>query len=282
MNVRDRYSEDQIIVHQVSKEDQDLILEYNLVEKREIPKVNFLRIRIDNFASRNELVVKIMDLADGSGNYQIFGVDPFRIMHIRNKVTLRRILNKAKYVFSAGGGIRWASRKMHNPIETWVNPISLIVDLVRLSEVKKLPIFFLGGRSEIIERAYFNLKKSFPKMRIVGRHTGFFNSEREKDVIEVIRKTSPKILFVGMSYPKDLEWIDRNRKHFNNITMISVGHSFDVISGKIKRAPDYFQNRGLVWFYQILSRPYRILAWLKLLYFGLLTYFYHFFRSRKK
>jgi N-acetylglucosaminyldiphosphoundecaprenol N-acetyl-beta-D-mannosaminyltransferase len=118
-------------------------------------------------------------------------------------------------------------------------------------------------------------------MRVVGRHTGYFSNEREKDVIEVIRKTSPRILFIGMDYPKDLVWIDKNRKHFTNTVIIAIDYNFDIISGKIKKAPDYFQNRGFTWFYQILSRPYRIISWWLLFKFVLLTYFYHFFGKKK-
>ncbi len=284
MSVRDHYTEDQIFVHQISKEDRDLILEYNLVEKREVPKVDFLGVKIDNISSRNELVVKILDLVDQKGVHYIHGVDPLKIMLIRNHVRYKRIFNKASLIFAAAGGMKWASQRMHQPLDEWVNYISLIVDLVRLSEVKQLPIYFLGSRPAVIERAFFNLKKSFPNMRVVGRHTGIFDPQREKDVIEAIRKTSPKILMVGMGYPKELDWIERNRKEFHDTVIISVGGSFDLISGKIKKAPDFFQNRGLTWLYRTIIRPYQVLRVWYLIKFVTLVYFINLFRkpNRKK
>lgn len=281
MGVRDHYSDEQILVHQVSKEDRDLILEYNIIEDREIPRVDFLGVKIDNFHSRNELVFKILNLIDKKGIHYIHGLDPYKVMRIRRHITYKRIFNKAAYVFSAAGGMKWASRKMHDPLDEWINHISLIVDLVRLSEVKPISIYFLGSKPAIIERSFFNLKKSFPQMRVVGRHTGFFDKQREQDVIEAIRKTSPDILLVGLGFPFEIDWIEKNRKQFKDVVIISVGSSFDIISGLRKKAPDYFQNRGLTWIYRIFSRPYRLLAWLRMLHYVLLVYFRHFFRKKK-
>ncbi len=279
MEVRDKYSEDQIVIHQVSKEDKDLILEYNLVEKRDIPKVDVYGVKIDNFLSRNELVLRILDLAEKPGVKIVYAMDPHKIMHVKGNTSLRRMVNKADIVYAAASGIRWVSRMIYRPVEEWVNQISLIVDLVRLSEVKNLPIFFLGGKPGIIESCYFNLRKSFPEMQVVGRHTGYFDPVREKAVLEAIRKTSPKILMVGLGYPLELSWINKNKKNFENMVIIGVGSSFDIISGKVKKAPDYFQNNGLTWLYRIISRPYRLIAWMRMILFFVKAVFIHIFQK---
>ena len=39
--------------------------------------------------------------------------------------------------------------------------------------------------------------------------------------------------------------------------MMGVGGSFDVISGKTKRAPKLFQKLRLEWFYRLLREPTR-------------------------
>jgi N-acetylglucosaminyldiphosphoundecaprenol N-acetyl-beta-D-mannosaminyltransferase len=145
-----------------------------------------------------------------------------------------------------------------------------------------LPIFFLGGRPSVTEGSYFNLKKSFPEMKVVGRHTGYFDNNREKAVLQAIRKTSPKVLLVGLGYPKELEWIRRNQKQLENMVVIGVGGSFDIMSGKAKKAPDFFQNRGLTWLYRIITRPYRLLAWWRMFLFYLFTLFFHLFKKPNK
>ncbi len=131
------------------------------------------------------------------------------------------------------------------------------MELVRLAEIKEYTIFLVGGKPETAERAFFNIKKSFPNIRIVGRHGGFFDAEREKSVIEAIRKSEADIVFVGLGFPKEDRWIYNIKKEFKNTVFISVGGSLDTISGDTRKAPPYFMERGLDWFYRIITRPWR-------------------------
>ena len=39
---------------------------------------------------------------------------------------------------------------------------------------------------------------------------------------------------------------------------MGVGGSFDVVSGKVKRAPVWMQNSGLEWFYRFAQEPKRM------------------------
>lgn len=40
--------------------------------------------------------------------------------------------------------------------------------------------------------------------------------------------------------------------------MMGVGGSFDVFSGKVRRAPKFFQKIHLEWFYRLATNPARI------------------------
>lgn len=49
---------------------------------------------------------------------------------------------------------------------------------------------------------------------------------------------------------------------------MGVGGTFDVVSGKVKRAPVWMQHYGLEWLYRVMQEPrrlfiHRILAWMK-------------------
>jgi N-acetylglucosaminyldiphosphoundecaprenol N-acetyl-beta-D-mannosaminyltransferase len=47
------------------------------------------------------------------------------------------------------------------------------------------------------------------------------------------------------------------RDQLNASLMMGVGGSFDVISGKVKRAPAIWQKLHLEWFYRLASQPSR-------------------------
>jgi len=141
------------------------------------------------------------------------------------------------------------------------------MDLVRISEIKDYTIFIVGGKPETAEKAFLNIKKSFPDVRIVGRHGGYFTPEREKSVVEAIRKSQANIVFVGLGFPREEKWIYKIKNEFKDVVFVSVGGSIDIISGDIKKAPAFFMERGMDWFYRIITRPWRIGRLLRLTYF---------------
>ncbi len=75
------------------------------------------------------------------------------------------------------------------------------------------------------------------------------------------------MIFVSMGFPKEDKWIQKIKGEFKNTVFIGVGGSFDVISGEIKKAPPFFMDRGLDWFYRIITKPWRIGRFLRTLYF---------------
>ena len=62
-----------------------------------------------------------------------------------------------------------------------------------------------------------------------------------------------------MSSPKKEIFLHTHRKALQSINFImGVGGSFDVLSGKTKRAPLWMQNSGLEWFYRFIQEPKRM------------------------
>ncbi|HPX92005.1 MAG TPA: WecB/TagA/CpsF family glycosyltransferase, partial [Spirochaetota bacterium] len=98
--------------------------------------------------------------------------------------------------------------------------------------------------------------------------------------IEAIRKSEANIILVGLGFPKEDKWINSIRHEFKNAVLISVGGSFDTISGTIKKAPDYFMENGLDWFYRIVTRPWRYLRLLRLSLFFLNVIFTKIFKKK--
>jgi len=239
------------------KEERDLVLEYNQVTLEDAGIVNIQGIGIDNL-TRSQAVVKVMNMIREGGVHHIIPLNPYKIQKIRSNTDLRLISNKADIHLASGGGIKWAANRLKTPLKEQVSILSFLMDIIRIAEIKEYSIFIVGGKPEIAEKAFFNIKKSFPNIRIVGRHGGFFNSEREKSVIEAMRKSEANIVFVGLGFPKEDKWIYKIKKEFNNTIFISVGGSIDVISGEIKKAPAYFMEKGLDWFYRIITKPWRI------------------------
>jgi hypothetical protein len=71
-------------------------------------------------------------------------------------------------------------------------------------------------------------------------------------------KASPDILFVAFGIPRQEKWIDRYKDALGVPVCMGVGGSFDVISGRLKRAPAWMQRCGLEWVYRVAREPKRI------------------------
>jgi N-acetylglucosaminyldiphosphoundecaprenol N-acetyl-beta-D-mannosaminyltransferase len=239
------------------KEDRDIVLEYNMVKLDDANVVSILTVPVDN-VTRSQAIVKVVNMINGGGIHHVMLLNPYKIFRIRSNNDLKTMSGKASMHLACGAGIPWAARMLRNPIKERIAALSFIMELIRFAEIKEYSIFIVGGKPEVAEKAFFNIKKSFPKIRIVGRHGGYFNPEREKSVIEAMRKSEARIILVGMGFPLEDKWINEIKNEFSNTVFISVGGSIDVISGDIKKAPAMFMERGLEWFYRIITRPWRL------------------------
>jgi N-acetylglucosaminyldiphosphoundecaprenol N-acetyl-beta-D-mannosaminyltransferase len=254
------------------KEERDLILEYNQVDLSDAKVTNILGIGVDNI-TRAQAVVRVMEMIKSGGVFHVISLNPYKILRFKGNADLRVISGTADLHLAAGAGVQWGGKILKSPIRERIPILSFMMDLIRIAEIKEFSIFLVGGKPEIVERAFFNIKKSFPKIRIVGRHGGYFNTEREKSVIEAMRKSEANIVFVGLGFPKEDKWIHRIKGEFKNAVFISVGGCIDIISGEIKKAPAFFMERGLDWFYRIISKPWRIGRFLRTLLFFIMVIF---------
>ena len=239
------------------KEDRDLILEYNGIDLSDAGVSNILGAGVDN-VTRSQAIVKVMKMIEDGGIHHIIPVNPYKLIRYRRNKDLNVIYSRADLKIASGAGVQWASRMVGYPLKERVDLLSFLMEFIRLAEIKEYSIFIVGGRPEVAEQAFFNIRKSFPKIRIVGRHGGFFNEERELSVIEAIRKSQANVVLVGLGFPIEDRWINKVRNNFKNAVFISVGGSLDVISGDNRKSPAFFAERGLEWFYRIITRPWRI------------------------
>jgi N-acetylglucosaminyldiphosphoundecaprenol N-acetyl-beta-D-mannosaminyltransferase len=250
--------------HHSSKEERDYLLEYQSIQIDAIEKVNILGVQFDN-ATTDEAVAKIAHWIDQKSKYHhVLFMDPPRLMKLRSGKKLHRITDKADLILAEGAGLGWAS---NGKLKARVPMIALLMDLVRLAELKGYTIFMLGSKEDVIERVFFNLTRHFPKLRIVGRHAGHMNRQRELMVKEAIRKTSPDIILYANDFPDQEIWIENNTGFFGNSVVIGVSGAFDILSGKDRKAPDSFKLKGYTWLWRIIARPYRIFRMLRIAQF---------------
>jgi N-acetylglucosaminyldiphosphoundecaprenol N-acetyl-beta-D-mannosaminyltransferase len=169
----------------------------------------------------------------------------------------RETVNNAALVVSDSAGISWAAKLLSGAEAPRHPGIDLIYELCGLAESKGYGVFFLGSAPGTAEAAAAKLKSRFPRLKIAGTRHGYFRKEEQENMEKLIRAAAPDILFAGLSIPRQEKWIASCLARLGVPVVMGVGGSFDVISGKLKRAPVWMRNTGLEWLYRTLRQPWR-------------------------
>jgi N-acetylglucosaminyldiphosphoundecaprenol N-acetyl-beta-D-mannosaminyltransferase len=170
---------------------------------------------------------------------------------------LRRILDEAALVVPESSGILWASRMMNAPLREFTPGIDLMMAICRMAAERGHPAFFLGGAPGVAEAAGHLLQNRFPFFELAGTHHGYFKPDEEPAILEKIRKAKPTLLFVGMGMPVQEKWIAAHLQSMGVPVVMGVGGSFDVLSGKLRRAPPLMRRAGIEWLYRLTQEPWR-------------------------
>ena len=97
----------------------------------------------------------------------------------------------------------------------------------------------------------------YTSLQIAGYRDGYYSQEEIQDVVENIAQSKPDILLVGMGAPRQEIFIQEHLSQLNATIAIGVGGSFDVLAGKVNRAPKWMQKAGLEWLYRLSKEPKR-------------------------
>ncbi|MGA1868139.1 MAG: exopolysaccharide biosynthesis polyprenyl glycosylphosphotransferase [bacterium] len=214
-------------------------------------------IPIDRVTTR-DVLQKIEDFIKEDKPHQIVYINVDCINKCFFDKKYRKIIEEADLVYADGMGIVHASKLFGSRLPERVNAGDFLPDLCNLCVDKGYKIFLLGGGYGIVEKMEKNLLLRFPGLQIVGRHHGFFADIDEDKIIEMINKSSPDILLVGMGAPKQEKWIKKNLKYLNVPICWGVGGLFDYYAEKVKRAPIFIRKIGFEWLFRLCIEPKRL------------------------
>jgi N-acetylglucosaminyldiphosphoundecaprenol N-acetyl-beta-D-mannosaminyltransferase len=173
---------------------------------------------------------------------------------------LRGALESADLVYCDGYGVRLAAKALEAPIPHRMTGADWIWSLAAMCEQVGESIYLLGSEPGIASRAADRLGQTFPALDVVGHHHGYFDvgSPHDDRVIEDINARRPSILLVGMGTPKQELWVQANAHRLDVDVLWTVGALFDVVSGKVPRAPGWLADNGLEWIFRLAIEPGRM------------------------
>ena len=158
--------------------------------------------------------------------------------------------------YADGAGVVVAMHKLGHPDAVRIAGCDLWLDIIRES-FKEKNYYLIGGKQEVIEDTISKLRKDFDGINIVGYRNGYINNDEERNaLIKDIADKKPDVVYIAMGSPKQ-EFLMADMLKVHPAIYQGLGGSFDVYTGKVKRAPLWWQKHNLEFLYRFLKQPQR-------------------------
>lgn len=219
-------------------------------------KITFMGIQIHSI-SMDHTIREIEQSILNNAFCQHVVVNVAKVVNMRSNDCLRKSVQSCDMVNIDGMGVVWGARFCGHTVPERVAGVDLFHNLITMSANRDFPVFLLGATEEVLVKTVDTLKTNNPNLKIAGYHHGYFWDEEEA-IVEKIQQSGAKLLFVAITSPKKENFINKWQDSLGVNFVMGVGGTFDVVAGKVKRAPVWMQNYGLEWLYRVIQEPGRM------------------------
>lgn len=183
------------------------------------------------------------------------------VMEARRNPDLKSIFAKALLVAPDGMPAVWMGRLQgFSTIQRVFGP-DLMIDIIGRVEFRTCTHFLCGGEPGVAEKLREDILQRFPWIRITGTYSPPFRpmtAAEESDLKAKVRSSSPDIIWVGLSTPKQERFMARYLPVLDTKLMIGVGAAFLFHTGALRDSPDWVKHAGLQWLHRLLQEPSRL------------------------
>jgi N-acetylglucosaminyldiphosphoundecaprenol N-acetyl-beta-D-mannosaminyltransferase len=226
-----------------------------LVETR--PHANLLGVQVEAL-DMERAVARVEDALckHRKGYVCLLGVHG--IMEAQRKPSLAAAYADALITIPDGMPAVWVGRwQGHRGMDRVAGP-DLMLEIFQRKEFAGYTHFFYGGKEGIADELSASFTRRFPWARIVGTYTPPFRDlspAEEEDFIAIIRDLKPDIIWVGISTPKQEQFMNRYLPLLETNLMFGVGAAFDFHTGRIQDCAEWIKRAGLQWFHRLMQDP---------------------------
>jgi len=201
---------------------------------------------------------RVTQFVEDGAPHHVVTPDSSALVRAQEDPELMAILRSADLVTADGAGVVWMAKVLGLPLWERVSGVDLMDHICELAAERGYSIYLLGAAPGVAREAARRLQERHPGLTVVGTMHGYFDEVMEPQVVQRIAEAKPDVLFVALGVPKQEKWIRRHLDALSVSVAIGVGGSFDVISGRLKRAPRFMQRCGLEWLWRVLCEPSRL------------------------
>ncbi|MCI8479618.1 MAG: WecB/TagA/CpsF family glycosyltransferase [Oscillibacter sp.] len=224
-------------------------------------RVNVLGVGFDN-VTMAEAVEEAVRLLEGPEARYVVTPNPEIVEVCREDDAARRAVNGAALVLPDGVGVIKGAAILGTPLRERVPGVEFGARLMEKMAERGKSLYLLGAKPGVAEQAAERLEARYPGLRIAGTHDGYF--QEDGPVAEEIRQSGADAVFVCLGAPKQELWMARNAQATGAKLLCGLGGSLNIFAGTAERAPKFWCDHGLEWFYRLCKEPWRLGRMMKL------------------
>jgi N-acetylglucosaminyldiphosphoundecaprenol N-acetyl-beta-D-mannosaminyltransferase len=224
------------------------------------PHADVLGVRVS--AINLKLAVELADQWIGSakrGYICLTGVHG--VMEAQSHAGFRNILNGAAINAPDGMPLSWVGwlqgfRKMDR-----VFGPDFMAAMCSLAVQRGYRNFFYGGKPGVAQLLSETLQRRFPGLQVAGTNTppfGPLTLEEERRVCHLVHDSKPHIVWVGLSTPRQEQFMAQYLDRLQAPLLIGVGAAFDYHTGQIRDCSAWIKRAGLQWLHRLMQDPRRL------------------------
>lgn len=204
----------------------------------------------------DETLQAISDVIENKEHIHHGVINAGKVVAMHRDPQLWESVVSADMINADGAGVVWASKKLNDPLPERVAGVDLMQELIPMAAEKGYKVFFFGAKEEVVKKVVDIYTDKFGQDIVAGYRNGYYTKEEEAGIAESIGKSGANMLFVAISSPKKELFLYEHRALLKSVNFImGVGGSFDVVAGKVKRAPMWLQKLGLEGLARFIQEP---------------------------
>ncbi|GAC1655917.1 MAG: WecB/TagA/CpsF family glycosyltransferase [Vulcanimicrobiaceae bacterium] len=214
-----------------------------------------------------EAAAQILTFVRTNASAQVVTLGTEMVVYAQRDRAFRDVVNDAALSLCDTIGLLLVARIRGSALRDRVTGVDLIARICSRASAQGYGVYLLGGAPGVAEDAARVLQQTFPALRIRGTHHGYFEEQESAAIADAVKAAGAHILFAGLGFPRQEFWIAEHLARTGCGAALGVGGSFDVLGGRVERAPEQFRRLGLEWLYRLWREPHRWRRQLALPYF---------------
>lgn len=259
------------------------------IDKKEL----FTRLSFFSRSKTSLLNAFFEQVVNGQKLQLVFTPNPEQLIQARHDEDFFNVLTQADYLLPDGIGLIWALRFLQH--KTWFKAGKKQAfrhqnTTFNSPTERRSPIERLAG-VEVAEALIIKARKQDWKVLVIGgrdydQFLNFWTDKvrwlagyekvqqptnlEERRAEQAIKDFKPDILFTAFGAPHQEKWLVEHRFLLEKAGVklaMAAGGAFDMLAGKLKRAPGWMRKLGLEWLFRLAQEPSRWKRQLRLVEF---------------